>query len=67
MNPFPCEVQTAHEQITVGARAEHAPELAREVVARQSRDRLQLRGMHDTGSLRVEKLSRALDDADVDV
>ena len=48
VNPFPGEVQTAHEQIAVGTRAEHDPELARKVVSGQSRDRLQLRRMHDT-------------------
>ena len=42
-NPLPREVETAHEQITVWARAEHDPELAGQVIACQSRDRLQLR------------------------
>ena len=52
----PREVETAHQQIAVRARAEHRPELAGQVVARQSRDRLQLRRVHDAGALRVEEL-----------
>src|SRR6267378_336652 len=51
VNPLPCELQTAHQQIAVRAGAEHDPELARQVIPCQSRDRLQLRRMHDTGPL----------------
>src|SRR5262249_26679661 len=53
------EAQASHEQIAVGARAEHDPELSRQFVARQPRDRLELRRMYDARSLRVEELPRA--------
>jgi len=66
VDPLPREVETAHEQVAVRARAEHDPELAGEIVSRQSRDRLQLRRMDDAGSLRVEKLASAFDGRDVD-
>src|SRR5438105_7309875 len=61
-NALARELQAAHEQVPVGARAEHDPELAGEVVARQAGDRLQLRRMHDARSLRGGKLPRALAD-----
>ncbi|PYN12593.1 MAG: hypothetical protein DME05_21235 [Candidatus Rokuibacteriota bacterium] len=60
------EAEPAHEQVAVRVRAEHGSELAGEVVARQSRDRLELRRMHDARSLRVEELTGALDGGDVD-
>jgi hypothetical protein len=40
VNPLPCEFETAHEQVAVGAGSEHDPELPRQVVACQSGDRL---------------------------
>src|SRR5262249_58407200 len=60
------EAETSHEQIAVGARAEHDPELPGQIVARQPGDRLQLRRMHDARSLRLEELPRALDRGNVD-
>src|SRR5262249_24130206 len=53
-----CKAETPHEQIAVGARAAHDTELPREIVARQPRDRLELRRMHDASSLSVEELPR---------
>src|SRR5262249_33334433 len=61
-----CEAETSHEQITVGARAEHDPELPGQVIARQARDRLELRRMHDASFLRVEELSCTVDRGNVD-
>src|SRR5262245_18878311 len=58
--------ETPHEEIAMWARAEHRPELTRELVARQPRDRLELRRVHGARALRVEELSRALDRRDVD-
>src|SRR4029453_6038785 len=58
--------ETPHEEIARRARAEHRPELARELVARQPRDRLELRRVHGARALRVEELSRTLDRRDVD-
>src|SRR5213592_826550 len=42
VNLLPCEFEAAHEQIAVGAGPQHDPELPRQIVACQSRDRLQL-------------------------
>src|SRR5436190_12753329 len=66
MDPVAREGEPAHEQVTMGARAEHDPELPGEIVTRQPGDRLQLRRMHDACSLRIEELARALDRGDVD-
>src|SRR5262247_210611 len=43
-----------HEEIAMRARAQHRPELACELVARQPRDRLELRRVHGARALRVE-------------
>src|SRR4029434_4072727 len=59
------EGETPHQQITMGARAERLPELARELVARQPGDRLQLRRMHGSRALGVEELAGAPDGPDV--
>src|SRR5438067_12375909 len=67
VNPLAGELEAAHQQISVGARAEHDPELAGEVVSRQTGDRLQLRRMHDARPLRLEKLPRAHQDHDIDL
>src|SRR5712691_9542016 len=53
------EGEPAHEKVAIGARPVHDSELAGEVVARQARDRLQLRRVHDTRSFRVEELASA--------
>ncbi len=66
VNPLPCEFETAHEQIAVGAGPEHDPELPRQVVACQSRDRLQLLRMHDPGLLGIQELPSPFDSPDVD-
>lgn len=66
MNLLPREFQTAHKQIPVRTCPEQEFELAGKIIARQSREGFQLRRMHDTGPLRVEKLSSAFDDRDVD-
>src|SRR5256712_6792065 len=66
MDPVPREGEPTHEQVTMGARTQHDPELAGEVVASQSSDRLELRRMHDAGSLRIEEAAGALDRGDVD-
>src|SRR2546422_5301091 len=59
MDPVPREGEPTHEQVTMGARTQHDPELAGEVVASQSSDRLELRRMHDAGSLRIEEAAGA--------
>src|SRR5205807_8853611 len=66
VEPLAGELEAAHHQIPIGARAKHDPELAGEVVSRQAGDRLQLRRAHDARALRVEKLPRTLEDPDVD-
>src|SRR5262249_60553754 len=60
------EGETPHQQITMRAPAEGPPELARELVARQPGDRLQLRRMHGSRALGVEELAGAPDGPDVD-
>ena len=40
--PLPSEVETTHHQVPVRARAEPDAELARQVIARQPGDRLEL-------------------------
>src|SRR5262249_32186521 len=47
------EAETPHEQIAVGARAEHDPELPGEIVTRQPGDGFELRRTHDARFLRV--------------
>src|SRR2546425_5149776 len=59
MDPVPREGEPTHEQVTMGARTQHDPELAGEVVASQPGDRLELRRMHDAGSLRIEEAAGA--------
>src|SRR2546426_5094991 len=59
MDPVPREGEPAHEQVSMGARTQHDPELAGEVVASQSSDRLELPRMHDAGSLRIEEAASA--------
>ena len=65
-HPLPGKLEPAPDQIAVRTRSEHQPELAGHLVSRHPCDRLQLRGMHDTGPLRVEELSSALDGWTVD-
>src|SRR5438874_12762670 len=66
VNPLAGELEAAHHQISVGARAEHDPELAGEVVSRQAGDRLELRRTHDARALGVEKLPRTLEAPHID-
>jgi len=60
------EVEAPHHQVAVRARAEADSELAREVVAREAGDRLDLRGVDDARPLGVQELACALDGRDVD-
>src|SRR5256885_8869792 len=53
MDPVPREGEPTHEQVTMGARTQHDPELAGEVVASQTRDRLPAPPMHHPGSPRL--------------
>src|SRR2546429_7277444 len=66
VNPVPCELETSHQQIAVWAGPEQDPELTAQVIACQPRDRLQLRRMHHTGPLGVQKLSSSFDGRNVD-
>ena len=66
VNLLPGELETAHEQVTVGAGPDHGPELAREVLARQPRHRLQLERMHDASLLGVQELPSPFDGSDID-
>src|SRR6185436_16156698 len=66
MDQLSREVEATHEQVAVGARAEHVPELTGQIVASQPGDGLELRRMHDPGSLGVEKPPSALRGGNVD-
>jgi hypothetical protein len=59
-------LEPPHQVITMRARPEHDPELAREIVAREAGDRLELTRRHRASSLRIEELPRPLYRADVD-
>jgi hypothetical protein len=55
VNPVSCELESTHQEIAMRAGPEQDSELAAQVIARQPGDRLQLRRMHHTRPLGVQK------------
>src|SRR5256885_13092206 len=67
VNPLAGELEAAHHQISVGARAEHDPELAGGGGLRQTGDFPQLRRKEEPRPLGGEKKPRTLQDPDNDL